>query len=147
MRPVDPYAIRGKHPDPSACPECHAIYRAGRWTWGTPPADAERVVCPACRRIADAYPAGVIELRGAYLRGHREELERLARNVELRESAEHPLKRIMAIRKQKDGALEITTTDGKLARSIGNSLRRAHDGKLLLPRPSRENIVRVRWER
>lgn len=144
---VDPYALRGKLPDPSACPECRAMYRAGRWTWGAPPADAVPVVCPACRRIADGYPAGVVQLRGAYLRAHRDELERIARNVELRESAEHPLKRIMAIRKQRDGAIEITTTDGKLARAIGTAIRRAHSGRLLAPRPSRENILRVKWER
>jgi hypothetical protein len=142
----DPYALRSKLPDPSACTECRAIYRAGRWAWGAPPADAARVTCPACKRIADGYPAGVVELRGAYVAGHREEIERLARNVEERERAEHPLKRIAWV-VAKGGALEIATTDGKLARGIGAALRRAHRGTLRVPASSREQIVRVSWTR
>jgi hypothetical protein len=142
----DPYGLRAKLPDPSACTECRAIYRAGRWAWGAPAADAASVVCPACRRIADRYPAGVVELRGDYATEHREELERLARNVEERERAEHPLKRIAWVA-AKSGALEIATTDPKLARGIGAALRRAHRGTLRVPPTSRENVVRVTWTR
>ncbi len=143
---ADPYKERGKLPDPSACTECRAIYRAGRWAWGAPPADAEPVICPACRRIADDYPAGLVRLRGAYLAAHRAELEHIARNVEQRERAEHPLKRIIALRE--DGAeLEISTTDAKLARGIGEALKHAHKGKLEMSPSARENVVRVVWER
>jgi hypothetical protein len=142
----DPYALRGKLADPSSCTECHAIYRAGRWAWGAPPADAARVVCPACRRIADGYPAGVVHLSGDYAAAHRVELVQLVRHVEERERAEHALKRIIAIR-EVDTGLEITTTDAKLARGIGTALRRAHDGVLHASATSRENLVRVSWER
>jgi NMD3 family len=142
----DPYALRRKLPDPSACTECRAIYRAGRWAWGAPPADAAEVVCPACKRIADDYPAGVVELRGEYVASHREELERLARNIEERERAEHPLKRIASIKTNGD-VLEIATTDPKLARGIGTALRRAHRGTLHAPPTSRENLVRITWTR
>jgi NMD protein affecting ribosome stability and mRNA decay len=132
--------------DPSACTTCHAIYRAGRWAWGSPPADAARVVCPACRRIADEYPAGVLALRGDYWRTHRVEIEHLARNVEERERAEHPLKRIATIRETAD-ALEIATTDARLARGIGAALRRAHRGALHVPRSAWNELVRMTWER
>jgi hypothetical protein len=142
----DPYALRRKLPDPSACSECRAIYRNGRWAWGAAPADAAPVVCPACKRIADGYPAGVVEMHGAYVAEHREELEHLARNVEERERAEHPLKRIASIQATADG-LEIATTDSKLARGIGAALRRAHRGTLRVPASSRENLVRVTWRR
>jgi hypothetical protein len=142
----DPYSTRRKHADPSACTECGAIYRAGRWAWGAPPADAVRLVCPACRRIADGYPAGTLTLRGDYWRAHRTEIEALARHVEERERGEHPLKRIAAIAAM-DDSLEIATTDAKLARAIGAALRRAHRGMLRTPRSSRDNVTRVVWER
>ncbi|HEU4429428.1 MAG TPA: BCAM0308 family protein [Myxococcota bacterium] len=142
----DPYSLRGKHPDPSACTGCGAIYRAGRWAWGTPPADAAPVLCGACRRAADDYPAGVVRLCGDYWPAHRDELLSLARHIEERERAEHPLKRIMRVHEQ-DGALEIATTDAKLARGIGKALKRAHHGALQLPPTSRENVTRVTWER
>jgi hypothetical protein len=143
---ADPYALDKKLPDPSACTECRAIYRAGRWAWGAPPAEAKQVVCPACRRAADGYPAGVVRLSGAYLAAHRKELERIARNVETRERAEHPLKRILAVRVDGD-ALEISTSDAKLARGIGEALHHAHKGKLVAPTRAREGVLRVRWER
>jgi hypothetical protein len=98
----------------------------------------------ACKRIADDYPAGVVELRGEYVASHREELERLARNIEERERAEHPLKRIASIKANGD-VLEIATTDPKLARGIGTALRRAHRGTLHAPPTSRENLVRITW--
>jgi hypothetical protein len=142
----DPYAPRGKHPDPSACSGCGAIYRAGRWAWGAPPADAQPVLCPACRRAGDDYPAGIVTLSGDYWRAHRDEIIQLARNLEERERAEHPLKRIMRVRDGGD-ALEIATTDEKLARGIGKALKRAHHGALELPPTSRENVVRVLWSR
>lgn len=142
----DPYALTKKLPDPSACTECRAIYRAGRWAWGAAPADAKRVVCAACRRAADGYPAGLVRLAGPYLAAHRDELEHIARNFEERERAEHPLKRIIAVRE--DGAeLEIATSDAKLARGIGEALHHAHKGKLSAPTRAREGVLRVRWER
>jgi hypothetical protein len=142
----DPYETKAKLPDPSACPTCHAIYRAGRWAWGAPPADAKPVACPACRRIADDYPAGIVRLSGPYFEAHREELLHIARNVEERERAEHPLKRIMSIRPD-EGVLEVRTTDAKLARGIGEALHHAHKGQLDYTFTERENAVRVEWSR
>jgi hypothetical protein len=143
----DPYALAKKLPDPSACTQCRAIYRKGRWAWGKPPSDAKAVVCPACRRAKDDSPGGLVRISGAYAAAHRKELERLARNVEAREREEHPLKRILAVRSADDGAFEITTTDPKLARGIGAAFYHAHRGKLVAPTRAREGMLRVRWER
>ena len=65
-REHDTYKVRGQLPDPTACPECGAMYRAGRWTWGSAPVDAQRVVCPACQRIKDDYPGGFLTLGGSF---------------------------------------------------------------------------------
>ena len=87
----------GKLPDPSVCPTCKAAYHNGRWTWDAAPADAHRQECPACRRVADDYPAGIVTMRGSFLAPHGEEIRNLLHNVETREKQNHPLKRIMAI--------------------------------------------------
>ena len=89
----DPYGLRGKLPDPTACPSCGAIYRAGRWAWGSPPVDARRTACPACRRIADDYPAGIVTLRGEFAVDHAEEIRGLVRNLEEREKEEQDRQR------------------------------------------------------
>ena len=88
----DTYKLPRKLPDPTACPRCRAMFRDGRWCWGAPPADAKPTVCPACHRIADDYPAGYLSLGGPFAAEHREEILGIARNVEKRESREHPLK-------------------------------------------------------
>jgi hypothetical protein len=142
----DPYRERGKLAEPTACPECAAVFREGRWCWAAAPADAPRSLCPACQRIRDDYPAGHLTVNGAFAREHREEILGLARNVETREKTEHPLKRIMATREAGD-ALVITTTDMHLARSIGDSLHSAYDGDLDYEYAKDETLLRLTWTR
>jgi hypothetical protein len=122
------------------------MYRAGRWTWGTAPVDANRVVCPACQRIKDDYPGGFLTLGGSFSTAHREELLGLARNVEQRETADHPLKRIMEI-KDPDGEILITTTDPGLARNIGDAIAAAYEGDLDYKYTAEGNVLRVTWIR
>ena len=145
LRP-DPYAPTGKLAEPAACGKCGLQYRAGRWVRGRGASRARRVTCPACRRIAEGYPAGIVRLMGAHARAHREEIEHLIRHVEQREQRGHPLKRVMALRATRAG-LEVTTTDAKLARAIGSAVRRAHHGELDYDWSAVENVMRVDWTR
>ena len=142
----DAYGLKGKLPDPTACPSCGATYREGRWTWSPAPADAPQTRCPACRRIADGYPAGILTVSGSFAAEHASEIEGLARNLEEREKREHPLKRIMELRPEGDG-LVITTTDAKLARGIGEALHHAWHGDLDYHFTDSENVLRVSWTR
>ena len=145
-REHDTYRIRGKLPDPTACPDCSAIYRQGRWSWGPAPDGADQVVCPACRRIRDRYPGGNLSLSGGFLAEHRAELIALARNVEARANQQHPLKRLMEIHEAGD-AIEITVTHPNLARAIGEAVHSAYQGQLDFRYTEEENVLRVRWER
>ncbi len=145
-RKLDSYGLRGKLPDPTACPTCGAIYRDGRWRFGAPPADAHPTRCPACRRIEDDYPAGIVRVSGEFAAAHAEEIRSLARNVEEREKQEHALKRIMSIETE-GSALLIKTTDAKLARGIGEALQHAYHGELRYRMSEAENVLRVEWKR
>ena len=142
----DPYRARAKPAEPTFCPDCRAVFRSGRWRWGDPPADAGPSVCPACQRVRDDYPAGIVTLRGDFVAPHREEIVGLARNVEAREKPEHPLKRIMDVRDE-DDALVIRTTDLRLARSIGDALHSAYEGELDYQYTEGGNVLRVEWNR
>ena len=97
-------AERGKLPQVTACPSCGATYRAGRWTWKPAPTDAHEKTCPACERIAERYPAGVLRVEGMFAARHRDDLIGLVRNVEQRERSRHPLKRIIKIATRRNGA-------------------------------------------
>lgn len=142
----DPYKSTHKPAEPTTCPGCGAVYHRGRWQWTESPKDANEARCPACARIHDHYPAGYVNLRGEFLQAHRQEILNLVRNVEERESAEHPLKRIMDI-SEEDGGLLITTTDLHLARSIGDEIHRAWQGELDYKYAEESNIIHVAWER
>jgi NMD protein affecting ribosome stability and mRNA decay len=145
-REHDTYKVRGKLPDPTACPECGAIYRDGRWMCGPAPEGANEVACPACQRIRDRYPGGYLALSGGFLTEHGAEIIALAHNVEAREKQQHPLKRIMEI-EESEHAFEITVTHPNLARAIGEAVHRAYQGELDFHYTDEENVLRVRWHR
>jgi hypothetical protein len=142
---ADAYGQKGKLADSTSCSGCGALYRKGRWTWLRGSADAT-TVCPACRRIADDYPAGIVRLSGDFAREHVDEIRGLVAHVEEREKKEHPLKRIMAIERDGD-ALVVKTTNARLARGIGEALEHAYKGDLDYRFTEAENVLRVDWRR
>ena len=142
----DPYQDREKLEEPTVCSDCSAVYHQGRWQWLTPPVNALRARCPACRRIHEKLPAGHVSIEGQFAREHRAELLALVRHLETREKAEHPLQRIMSIDEQ-DDKLTITTTDIHLARGIGEALRHAFQGELAFHHNKSEYLLRVHWQR
>lgn len=144
----DPYKTRLKLHDPTACPDCGALYHRGRWTWPAipVPADTERERCQACHRIHDKYPAGWVRLSGDFVEPHRDELLHLLQHIEALEKAEHPLHRIMEIQEE-DGELLITTTDIHLPRRIGEAIRHAYQGDLKYHYEPEGYRLRVHWTR
>jgi len=144
---ADAYKLKGKLPEPTLCKQCGAVYHQGRWQWMTAPINAHQEVCPACSRIHDKYPAGFVVLEGPFLDTHHDEIMSLIHHLEQHERAEHPLKRIMAIEKQEDGAILVTTTDTHLACGIGEAISHAYKGNLKVEHVSGENMVRVYWSR
>lgn len=142
----DTYKARGKLPEPTACPDCGAVYHKGRWQWLPRPDQAHEHACPACHRIRDRLPAGYVTLSGGFLGQHRDEILNLVRHNGDRESTGHPLERIIAIEPY-DGGVVVTTTGIHLARSLGEALERAYQGRLKFHYNDGENLLRVDWTR
>lgn len=146
----DSYRHKQKPAEPTACPECGAIFHAGRWRWGIKPEGAAELTCPACLRMHDDFPAGFVYVGGNYFAAHRNEIISLIQHHAQKERAEHPLSRIMAIKDQ-DGSLDprvlITTTDIHLARDLGEALSKAYHGELEFHYNQAENLLRVHWWR
>ncbi|HZR03817.1 MAG TPA: BCAM0308 family protein [Burkholderiales bacterium] len=142
----DAYRERYHPPEPAVCPTCAVVYEHGAYHWKPRPEGAQEHVCPACRRIADRYPAGYLTLEGEFFRAHRDEIMGLVHNEAARAQAEHPLERIIGIEEQ-DGRAVITTTDVHLPRRIGDALHRAYRGESETKYARDEYQVRVRWSR
>lgn len=149
----DPYlAKKGLH-SPSICSTCNAIYNNKRWylkedfhkegfAWET----AEMVTCPACQKIKDNYPGGMVVLEGEFLKEHKEEIFSLIRHEEQKALRVNPLERIMKISHTK-GKSEITTTNEVLAERIGNALHRAYKGNREIKLSHDDKFVRIYWKR
>ena len=143
----DPCKTPHKLPEPTVCPDCGAVFHAGRWQWMTPaPENANRTSCQACHRIRDKYPAGRMTLSGGFVREHKAELLSLARHHEAAEKQAHPLHRIMRIEEKPD-SIVIETTDLHLPHRIADALEHAYHGDSKLQFDKEGHFIRVDWER
>ena len=142
----DTYKLREKLKEPTICTECGALFHKGRWTWGAKPADADEIICPACMRIREKYPKGLVTLKGSFKDEQQEQIIGLVKNTEEAEKKERPLSRIMWIETKPEG-LVISTTDSHLPRRIGEALKHAYHGDLELQYNQDEDFVRVTWTR
>ena len=140
----DTYKVPGKLKEPTVCPTCKAVFHKGRWSWAVPPAGAHETLCPACARIQDKYPKGLLTLKGTFARDEHEQVLGLAKNTEAEETKEHPLSRIMSIEQQPEGVV-VSTTDTHLPRRIGEALKHAYHGELTVHYDQDEDFVRVMW--
>lgn len=140
----DPYAERAKPPEPAACPDCGAVFHHGRWRTGAAPPDAHAHLCPACRRVRERLPAGVVHIGGDFGAAEKAEYLKLIDHETKAEAADHPLERIMDI-EEEDGSLIVTTTGVHLARRIGEALQHAHRGQLAFHYNEAEHFIRVHF--
>lgn len=147
-REHDTYKRQQKPPEPAVCPGCGAIFHNGRWQWGERRSDSAEIVCPACQRIADDFPAGFVHIIGTFFMAHREEIFSLIRHHEEKARTEHPLARIMTVKEDSEGSgILITTTDIHLARDLGEALHNAYQGELEFHYNEAEKLLRVHWQR
>lgn len=129
--------------------DCGAVFSNKRWhleEHGAKPPKAHRIACPACRRITDRNPAGIVSLNGSFLTDHGSEIDNLIKKTAQAAASKNPLGRVMDISKVKDGVI-ITTTDVKLAQKIGREVFKSHGGELQFTWSHSEDPVRVHWSR
>jgi len=142
----DMYMTRSKIPTSTWCSKCGAVFMNGRWTWVDKPDQVHESICPACHRIIDNYPAGVIELQGDFYMGHRDEIVNLISNVESQEKQAHPMERIISITQAQKSSV-VTTTGVHLARRIGEALSRSYKGEYNFQYADQDKSIRVFWKR
>lgn len=151
----DPYIHDEQPAEQSVCRVCGDVYMSGRWynpdqmpTKLDKPAhdQVNAVTCPACRKLKDRIPSGVLKLTGRFVLDHREEILNLIRNQTRKADLVNPLERIMTLKSQGDG-IEITTTNEKLAQRIGKALHKAYSGHIEYKWSGDNRLARVNWHR
>lgn len=149
----DPYLQDLKPDEVAVCVECRSVYAGKRWEMRDQAArdlrEAKRVVetlCPACRKIRDRAPGGIVTLSGEFLAKHEEEIINLINHESKRAMEINPLERLIDIERS-DTKIIILTTNEKLAQRIGRALYKAYRGKVEYKWSEDNKLARVNWHR
>lgn len=149
----DPYISQAGPAEVRICSECRAVYTGQRWYLKeqVPSKDLSKqqvsfTICPACQKIRDNMPGGVVLVTGQFVDGHQNELLNLIRNESDRAMAINPLERIMDIQKNGSG-MTVYTTNEKLAQRLGKALHKAYDGDVVYKWSEDTKFARVLWQR
>lgn len=152
-RNLDPYMNDAGVKEVAVCTGCKALYWNKRWypdetasTGLTNEMIRNDVICPACQRMHDNNPAGIVTYSGDYLLEHEDEILNTIKNTEEKARIKNPLARIMEIT-QEGGRLTVSTTDDKLAQKLGRDIFKAHSGNLEYQWSREHRFVRVNWNR
>jgi NMD protein affecting ribosome stability and mRNA decay len=152
VRSTDVYVHREGAKEEAVCAECHSLFRNKRWyaagSTAPPGRGATKVhaLCPACQRVKDGNPAGVVTFGGDYLVEHEAEIVNAIRNIEGKTRAKNPLARIMELGRE-GKTVTVATTDDKLAQKLGKDIFKAYSGRLEFHWSKEESFVRVNWSR
>jgi len=144
-RSLDVYLSKRGLPEGAYCRGCGIVYHNKRWQTGLH-GDGTEVVCPACQRMADHNPAGVVTLSGAYLAIHKDEILHTIRQQEAKSREKNPIGRIMEIKEEGD-RITVTTTEDKLAQKLGREVYKSQKGELHYQWSHDQHLVRVGWVR
>jgi len=128
---------------------CGTVFSNKRWRHGVQGGLAEGgqvLVCPACRRIADQNPAGIVSLSGSYFIAHKAVIDNQISNMVQEAFSKNPLSRILDTSSGNDG-VTVKTTDAKLAEKIGRDVFKSHAGELSITWNDPDSPVRVSWSR
>lgn len=151
---ADPYLPRGASQKTSVCEGCHSVYKNKRWYHDprlyaaaiTIP-DTATMVCPACLKIRDNFPGGIVTLKGDYVLAHKQDILNLIKNEEERARGFNPLERVMSVKENGYGSIVISTTNEKLAQRLGRSIKKAFHGEVAYHWSHDNKLVRVDWVR
>ena len=147
VRSMEPYLPKRGLPEGAFCRGCGIVYHNKRWQHdGVEVEKSCEVLCPACQRMEDHNPAGVVTLSGPYLASHKEEILNTMKQEESKSREKNPIGRIMEI-SDEEGRITVTTTDDKLAQKLGREVYKSQKGELHYQWSHDQRMVRVEWMR
>ena len=149
----DPYLLEMQPQEVAVCRECKAVYAGQRWELegqaAQDLANAKCIIntlCPACKKIRDRQPSGIVTLSGSFIQQHEEEIVNLINHENKSAMSINPLERIIDIDRS-DSQLVIQTTNEKLAQRIGRAVYKSYSGNVEYKWSKGNKLVRVNWHR
>jgi NMD protein affecting ribosome stability and mRNA decay len=149
----DSYLSDLKPDEVVVCRECRSVYAGQRWQLEHQAArelsDAKQVfdaLCPACEKIRDRMPGGVLSLSGRFLSEHESEIVNLLHHENSKAMEVNPLERLIDIERSDDGLTVLTTTE-KMAQRLGRAVHKACSGEVEYKWSEDDKLLRVNWRR
>lgn len=148
----DPYLMRTKPGEVLQCRECRSVFAGGRWQLQEQASEEimhakrQEWICPACQKIHDRQPGGVVRITGDFVKRHEQEIVNLINHENRGAMHLNPLERIMNIEHTDEG-LTVYTTNEKLAQKIGRSVHKAYSGEVEYKWSEDTRLARVNWHR
>ena len=150
----DPYLREVDYKDPNICPSCKALYHNKRWQFSDSlehqirlKGNYEEKMCPACRKIKDNYPMGLVFISGNFIDQHKDEILSTVKSEEKRAIDKNPLERIMDIERENENHYRIETTTDTLAQRIGKILHNSYKGEVEYKFSEGQKVLQVFWSR
>ena len=136
------------------CPRCGAVYDGHRWI---PEPDAElkralakkareKQLCPGDLRRSKRQVEGIVTLKGAFMKSHRDDIANLVNRVAREGRRRNVSARIFEV-VEDDGDIIIETTDEHLAERMGKEVEKAFKGNLQIKWQEKDTFARVVWQR
>lgn len=149
----DPYLTDLQPNEVAICRECRSVYAAKRWELESQAAkdleNAKNVIetlCPACGKIRDRMPGGIVRLMGGFVSQHEDEIVNLLHHQNDAAMEGNPLERIMDI-EETGGGMVVMTTNERLAQKIGRALHKSYAGTVEYKWSKGTKLARVNWVR
>ena len=149
----DPYLEDLKPHEAAVCRQCRCVYAGHRWQLQSQAVrdlaaarDVQETLCPACLKIKDRAPCGVVTLSGSFVNQHEQEIVNLLNRENRRAMETNPLERIMDIERS-DTGLTVLTTNEKLAQRLGRAVHKAFAGEVEYRWSEDTRLARVNWRR
>jgi NMD protein affecting ribosome stability and mRNA decay len=149
----DPYLPDLDTGEVAVCRECRSVYANHRWELESQAAQdvakAKHVIdtlCPACQKIGDRVPGGVVSISGRFVDPHKDDIANLVRHENDRAMELNPLERVMDIESTSEGFV-ILTTNERLAQRIGRAIHKAYSGDVEYKWSEDDKLARVNWHR
>ncbi len=146
----DPYMDKKLYKDPTLCPKCGIIFHEKRWQnapelikeFQEKGKEIHKKECPACRKIRDKYPLGIVEIRGNFIREKNKEIHSRIKHIAAEEFIHNPLERIISV-DNSDERIIIETTTEHLAEKIGKKIAKTFHKSIKISFSDSEKLVRV----
>lgn len=139
--------------EPLVCTTCGSVYSRRRWA---APSDeragmlqgvAEPTLCPACQMREQGQFGGHLTVTGAFLDGHRDDIEALLRAEAQRAFEDNPTGQILTWDGREPRTITITTSTEHLVQRLGHALKKAYGGEVDYGFSHENKLARATWRR